>query len=160
MPRWAVGLMISEIIRLGLVSEIRLSIPNADDALDYLRLMLNNLIGLMASLPPALAQSVKPEIPLFIRVVGNEAELSIHYSPLMPLIRVRTSRDLVNKLSGVNFIGVALDSGGTVLKMYRSREEMGRDREKLLFVFRVFMNSDIELQPLPSVSRGQGGMII
>ncbi len=44
--------MISEIVRVGLVSEIRLSIPNADDALDYLRLMLNNLIGLMASIPP------------------------------------------------------------------------------------------------------------
>ncbi|KUO80857.1 MAG: hypothetical protein RXN89_02465 [Vulcanisaeta sp.] len=152
--------MLSEIIRFGLVSEIRLSIPNVDDALDYLRLMLNNLIGLMASIPPALAQSVKPEIPVFIRVVGNDAELSIHYSPLMPLIRVRTSKDLVNKVSGISFIGVVLDSGGTVLKMYKNRDEMGRDREKLLLVFRVFMNSDIELQPLPSVSRGQGGVII
>ncbi|PLC68956.1 hypothetical protein B7L70_00855 [Vulcanisaeta sp. EB80] len=152
--------MLSEIIRFGLVSEIRLSIPNVDDALDYLRLMLNNLIGLMASIPPALAQSVKPEIPVFIRVVGNDAELSIHYSPLMPLIRVRTSKDLVNKMSGISFIGVVLDSGGTVLKMYKNRDEMGRDREKLLLVFRVFMNSDIELQPLPSVSRGQGGVII
>jgi hypothetical protein len=28
------------------------SILNVDDALDYLRLMLNNLIGLMASLSP------------------------------------------------------------------------------------------------------------
>jgi hypothetical protein len=152
--------MLSEIIRFGLVSEIRLSIPNVDDALDYLRLMLNNLIGLMASIPPALAQSVKPEIPVFIRVVGNDAELSIHYSPLMPLIRVRTSKDLVNKVSGISFIGVVLDSGGTVLKMYKNKDEMGRDREKLLLVFRVFMNSDIELQPLPSVSRGQGGVII
>lgn len=152
--------MLSEIIRFGLVSEIRLSIPNVDDALDYLRLMLNNLIGLMASIPPALAQSVKPEIPVFIRVVGNDAELSIHYSPLMPLIRVRTSKDLVNKVSGISFIGVVLDSGGTVLKMYKNRDEMGRDREKLLLVFRVFMNSDIELQPLLSVSRGQGGVII
>ncbi|KUO82525.1 MAG: hypothetical protein AT714_04120 [Vulcanisaeta sp. OSP_8] len=152
--------MLSEIIRFGLVSEIRLSIPNVDDALDYLRLMLNNLIGLMASIPPALAQSVKPEIPVFIRVVGNDAELSIHYSPLMPLIRVRTSKDLVNKVSGISFIGVVLDSGGTILKMYKNRDEMGRDREKLLLVFRVFMNSDIELQPLPSVSRGQGGVII
>jgi len=152
--------MLSEIIRFGLVSEIRLSIPNVDDALDYLRLMLNNLIGLMASIPPALAQSVKPEIPVFIRVVGNDAELSIHYSPLMPLIRVRTSKDLVSKVSGISFIGVVLDSGGTVLKMYKNRDEMGRDREKLLLVFRVFMNSDIELQPLPSVSRGQGGVII
>jgi len=152
--------MLSEIIRFGLVSEIRLSIPNVDDALDYLRLMLNNLIGLMASIPPALAQSVKPEIPVFIRVMGNDAELSIHYSPLMPLIRVRTSKDLVNKVSGISFIGVVLDSGGTVLKMYKNRDEMGRDREKLLLVFRVFMNSDIELQPLPSVSRGQGGVII
>jgi hypothetical protein len=152
--------MLSEIIRFGLVSEIRLSIPNVDDALDYLRLMLNNLIGLMASIPPALAQSVKPEIPVFIRVVGNDAELSIHYSPLMPLIRVRTSKDLVNKVSGISFIGVVLDSGGTILKMYKNRDEMGRDREKLLLVFRVFMNSDIELQPLPSVPRGQGGVII
>jgi len=152
--------MLSEIIRFGLVSEIRLSIPNVDDALDYLRLMLNNLIGLMASIPPALAQSVKPEIPVFIRVVGNDAELSIHYSPLMPLIRVRTSKDLVNKVSGISFIGVVLDSGGTVLKMYKNRDEMGRDREKLLLVFRVFMNSDIELQPLPSVPKGQGGVII
>jgi hypothetical protein len=152
--------MLSEIIRFGLVSEIRLSIPNVDDALDYLRLMLNNLIGLMASIPPALAQSVKPEIPVFIRVVGNDAELSIHYSPLMPLIRVRTSKDLVNKVSGISFIGVVLDSGGTILKMYKNRDEMGRDREKLLLVFRVFMNSDIELQPLPSVPKGQGGVII
>ncbi|WP_054853435.1 hypothetical protein [Vulcanisaeta distributa] len=155
--------MISEIVRIGLVSEIRLSIPNADDALDYLRLMLNNLIGFMASIPPpALAQNVKPEIPVFIRSISNEAEVSIHYSPpLMPLIRIRTSRDLINKVSGVNFIGVILDSGGTVLRMYRNRDEMSRDREKILLLFRVFMNSDVELQPLPSVSQGgQGGAII
>ena len=152
--------MISEIVRVGLVSEIRLTIPNADDALDYLRLMLNNLIGLMASIPPALAQSVKPEIPIFVKSVDGEAEISIHYSPLMPLIRIRTSKDLINRVSGVNFIGVVLDSGGTVLKMYKGKDEMGRDREKILLVFRVFMNSDIELQPLPSVSKGQGGVII
>ncbi|WP_054857511.1 hypothetical protein [Vulcanisaeta sp. JCM 16159] len=152
--------MISEIVRIGLVSEIRLSIPNADDALDYLRLMLNNLIGFMASIPPALAQNVKPEIPVFIRSISNEAEVSIHYSPLMPLIRIRTSRDLINKVSGVNFIGVILDSGGTALRMYKNRDEMSRDREKILLLFRVFMNSDVELQPLPSVSQGQGGAII
>ncbi|ADN50338.1 hypothetical protein [Vulcanisaeta distributa] len=152
--------MISEIVRVGLVSEIRLSIPNADDALDYLRLMLNNLIGLMASIPPALAQSVKPEIPIFVKSADGEAEISIHYSPLMPLIRIRTSKDLINKVSGVNFIGVVLDSGGTILKMYKGKDEMSRDREKILLVFRVFMNSDVELQPLPSVPRGQGGVII
>ena len=152
--------MISEIVRVGLVSEIRLTIPNADDALDYLRLMLNNLIGLMASIPPALAQSVKPEIPIFVKMADGEAEISIHYSPLMPLIRIRTAKDLINKISGINFIGVVLDSGGTVLKMYKGKDEMGRDREKILLVFRVFMNSDIELQPLPSVSKGQGGVII
>ncbi|GAB6947361.1 hypothetical protein JCM16161A_14910 [Vulcanisaeta sp. JCM 16161] len=152
--------MISEIVRVGLVSEIRLTIPSADDALDYLRLMLNNLIGLMASIPPALAQSVKPEIPIFVKSVNGEAEISIHYSPLMPLIRIRTSKDLISKVSGINFIGVVLDSGGTVLKMYRGKDEMSRDREKILLVFRVFMNSDIELQPLPSVPRGQGSVII
>ncbi|MGC8543715.1 MAG: hypothetical protein ACP5NQ_07205 [Vulcanisaeta sp.] len=152
--------MLSEIIRVGLVSEIRLTIPNADDALDYLRLMLNNLIGLMASIPPALAQSVKPEVPIFLKSTGSEAEISIHYSPLMPLIRIRTSKDLMNKVSGINFIGVVLDSGGTILKMYRSKEEMSKDKEKLLLLFRVFMNSDVELQPLPSVPKGQGGVII
>ncbi|ADY01997.1 hypothetical protein VMUT_1796 [Vulcanisaeta moutnovskia 768-28] len=145
---------------MGLVSEIKLSIPSADDALDYLRLMLNNLIGLMASIPPALAQSVKPEIPIFIKSVGNEAELSIHYSPLMPLIRIRTSKDLINKVSGISFIGVVLDSGGTILRMYRGKDEMGKDREKILLIFRVFMNSDVELQPLPSMPQGQGGAII
>ncbi|BDR92004.1 hypothetical protein [Vulcanisaeta souniana] len=152
--------MISEITRLGLVSEIRLSIPNADDALDYLRLMLNNLIGLMASIPPALAQSIKPEIPIFVKSMDGETEISIHYSPLMPLIRIRTSRELMNKINGINFIGVVLDLGGTVLRMYRAKEEMNKDREKLLLLFRVFMNSDIELLPLPSVSRGQGNVII
>ncbi|GAB6943691.1 hypothetical protein [Vulcanisaeta sp. JCM 14467] len=152
--------MISEIVRVGLVSEIRLAIPNADDALDYLRLMLNNLIGLMASIPPALAQSVKPEIPIFVKMADGEAEISIHYSPLMPLIRIRTAKDLINKISGINFIGIVLDSGGTVLKMYKGKDEMGRDREKILLVFRVFMNSDIELQPLPSAPKGQGGVII
>ncbi|MFB6470379.1 MAG: hypothetical protein TU36_003985 [Vulcanisaeta sp. AZ3] len=152
--------MLSEIIRLGLVSEIKLSIPNADDALDYLRLMLNNLIGLMASIPPAIAQSVKPEVPIFLRAIDGEAEITIHYSPLMPLIRIRTSKELLSKVSGINFIGVILDSGGTALKMYRGRDEMNKDKEKLLFVFRLFMNSDIELQPLPSVSKGQGGVII
>ncbi len=152
--------MISEIVRFGLVSEIRLAIPNADDALDYLRLMLNILIGLMASIPPALAQSVKPEVPVFVKSVNGGTEISIHYSPLMPLIRIRTSKDLINKISGINFIGVVLDSGGTVLKMYRNRDEINRDREKVLFIFRVFMNSDVELQPLPSVSRGQGSVII
>ncbi|WP_243670673.1 hypothetical protein [Vulcanisaeta sp. JCM 16161] len=114
----------------------------------------------MASIPPALAQSVKPEIPIFVKSVNGEAEISIHYSPLMPLIRIRTSKDLISKVSGINFIGVVLDSGGTVLKMYRGKDEMSRDREKILLVFRVFMNSDIELQPLPSVPRGQGSVII
>ncbi len=78
--------MISEIVRLGLVSEIRLTIPNADDALDYLRLMLNNLIGLMASIPPpALAQSVKPEIPIFVS--PQMARLKYQYITHPPLCR-------------------------------------------------------------------------
>ncbi|WP_243679543.1 hypothetical protein [Vulcanisaeta souniana] len=68
----------------------------------------------------------------------------------------------MNKINGINFIGgVVLDLGGTVLRMYRAKEEMNKDREKLLLLFRVFMNSDIELLPLPSVSRGgQGNVII
>lgn len=94
--------------------------------------------------------------------MDGETEISIHYSPLMPLIRIRTSRELMNKINGINFIGgVVLDLGGTVLRMYRAKEEMNKDREKLLLLFRVFMNSDIELLPLPSVSRGgQGNVII
>lgn len=152
--------MLSEIIRFGLVTEIKLTIPSADDALDYLRIMLNNLIGLMASIPPALARDVKPEVPVFVKTYGNNAEMAIQYSPIMPLIRITTSKDLVGKIAGINFIGVVLDAGGTSLKMYKTKEEMGRDRDKLLIVFRLFMNSDIELLPIPSARGGQGGVII
>ncbi|WP_069806744.1 hypothetical protein [Vulcanisaeta thermophila] len=152
--------MLSEIIRFGLVAEIKITIPSADDALDYLRIMLNNLIGLMASIPPALARDVKPEVPVFVRPFDNNAEMAIQYSPIMPLIRITTSKDLLSKVSGINFIGVIIDAGGTAIRMYRSREEMGRDRDKLLVVFRLFMNSDVELLPMPSARGGQGGVII
>ena len=152
--------MLSELVRLGLLSEVKIYIPNPSDAYDYLRMLLFQFINTLASIPPPLSRELRPEIPVFIRLLDSEVELAVQPSLNYPLLKIRTSRDFLKLIDGTSYIGVVLESTGTNLKMYRSRDEMVKDRERLLVVFRIFMNSGIEIHALPSIGRVEHGPII
>jgi len=138
--------MLSEVVRTVMMLEMRISIPDPNDALDYLRLLVYQFMGVIASIPPVLARDIRLEVPVFVRGLDGEVEMSIQSMPISPLLRIRTSREILERISGVNYVGVTLDSGGTSLKMYRGRDEAMRDRERLLILYRIFLNSGVEIQ--------------
>ncbi len=138
--------MIADLLRLYLPQEVKISIPNPDDALDYLRVFVSYIFGILVSLPPAIVQNIKFELPVFIRQLNGEVELVIQYSHIMPIIRIRTNREILAKIGEYNYAGVLAETSiGTSLKLYKSKEEIIRDRERLLVLYRLFKNTHIEL---------------
>ena len=138
--------------------EIRIMLRSIDQVLQYLKILTFFTINVLLSLPPTLAKDVRVEFPIFLRPLDREVELIIQLGFQSPLIRIRTDLNVVKQIEDVELIGILFDGSELKVKTYKSKNEIAKDKDKLVLLYRIFRNADVEVTILPGTSTVKHGV--